>query len=108
MSTFKDEVIELCKSYVTANKKVPNRIHISPLKAYDLCALTANDLGPEAMDALMMDGPHAMLEDWGFMGLKVVWLTDYVALGMAVSCAEQKRDSDAREQAQSNRGGRSR
>ena len=99
--TIKEEIVGLCKEYVRSQRKVPNRLHISVLRAYDLLQLTLNDIGPDALDTLMSDGPHAFLEDWGFMGLKPVWLNDMTDSGMAVSLHEdrkERRDDDQHRQ----------
>jgi hypothetical protein len=90
--TIKEEIIGLCKEYVRLHKRVPNRLHISVLRAYDLLQLQFEAIGQEAMDTLISDGPHAFLEDWGFLGLKVAWLNDLTDMGIAVSMAEERKE----------------
>ena len=75
-TNFRIEVIAAIKFAYVENGVSPDTLRLTKLKAFDLCNCTMDELGPEFLDTIFIDGPIAVLEDWGIYGLKVEWLSD--------------------------------
>lgn len=103
MDSFKTEIITKCKEYCTKNGKAPDQLRISTLRAMDLALMSSEHLSPDVLDLIILDGPVSYLEEWGFMGMKVVWLSDAVDKRIYVTYSDDSNDNKNQKTRNTNR-----
>jgi hypothetical protein len=86
----RDRIVSTIQSYHRGHRKYPEVLELSWGAAYDLCKLSAEELGPELFEELFSRGPIS-LQDETIMGCKVK-LTE--PIGAIIIKATRKGDKE--------------